>query len=127
MEEEKSRIPRNIEISDIGKIIVYSHLTLEEVMLSMAQRLHENGHRGVHCFLIDRNWVREGSEGRRVTLPDGRIGITEPDTISHMIWEQRELFRFMDAPVYIIDEVNAGQYDIYDSGMGYKGVVAVPL
>ena len=95
-------------------------------MISMVQRLHENGHRGVHCFLLDTRWVKENSEGEEVTLPDGRKGITQPNTVSRVKYDQLEIFRFMDAPVYVVDECNSGQFDIYDSGMGYVGVIAVP-
>ena len=83
---------------------------------------------GVHCFYIDERWLLKEDkytwEG-----PDGKMrqsGGEHYDAREHFLHPQMELFRFMDVPVYLIDVVNSGQYNIHTSGMGWVGILAVP-
>ena len=121
-EELGSRLDQNVEIKikDCG--------VLQNVMTAMMARLQNNGHRGIHCFFIDTRWILP-SEGYRVKIGGNEVKIGEGgnyDARTIFLHPQRKLFEFRGAPVYLIDEVNSGQYDIHHSAMGWVGILAVP-
>ena len=103
---EGQRTLKEIEIQ------IKDPLTLTDTLIGYAKRLQENGHDGIHCFYIDDRWL----------MPDYRDRARE-----YFLHPQLELCRFMDAPVYFIDEINCGQYDVAGSAMGWVGALAVPV
>ena len=121
-EELGSRLDQNVEIKikDSG--------VLQNVMVAMMGRLIKNGHRGIHCFFIDSRWILP-SEGYRVKIHGKEVKIGEGgyyDARMIFLHPQRKLFEFRGIPVYLIEEVNSGQYKIHGSAMGWVGIMAVP-
>ena len=100
---------------------------LEDLFLCYMQRLHDNGHLKIHCFYIDERWLLE-EEKYTWEGPGGlwTSGGGHYDARHYVLHPQMELFTFLNMPVYLIDKVNSGQYNIHTSGMGWVGVMAVP-
>jgi len=100
---------------------------LKELFLVYMARLHSNGHQKVHCFYIDTRWLLD--EDKYTFEGPGGLwtsGGGHYDARHYILHPQLELFKFLDMPVYLIDEVNSGQYNIHASGMGWVGILAVP-
>ena len=117
--EERQGRPVLIKIKDPG--------LLKDLFLHYMQRLHENGYQKIHCFYIDERWLLKEEKYTWEGL--GRLWTSDEDHYDarhYILHPQMELFKFMGMPVYLIDEVNSGQYDIHTSGMGWVGVLAVP-
>ena len=121
IEELEARNGRHVEI------MIKDPELLTELFVHYAARLQENGHMKLHCFYIDERWLLEEDkytwEGPGGTWTSGG---GHYDARHYILHPQLELFRFMGVPVYLIDEVNSGQYDIHTSGMGWVGILAVP-
>ena len=122
IEELDKRQGRAVEIK------IKDPQTLEKVLLAMLARIQNNmASTSVHSFFIDGRWLLPEDE---YTIEiDGKKykgGGKDHDARTYFLHPQMRLFEFLDAPVYLIDEVNSGQYNVHGSAMGWVGVLAVP-